>query len=246
MRIVQYGSERHTASMSPLMLKAMSSMATRQVLNDLSASWNTPLGNALEIESLGGVTVAERVRSGEILDLVFLAHDALSLLADEGHVQGATLLPLMRSSVAVALPAGHPAVVWHHEDELREAVMGARSIAYSTGPSGAAVLALFERWGIRTVLADRLVQASPGVPVAQCVAQGLAAMGFQQLSEILHVPGVRVQQLPPGLHMETCFSGALTKTCTDPDRCAAARAVLKFFASEQAEGVRQAHGMQAP
>lgn len=227
-------------------LKAMSSMATREVLHDLAVSWKSQSGNTLEIESLGGVTVAERVRSGEILDLVFLAHEALELLAHEGHVQGATILPLMRSSVAVALPAGHPAVAWHHEDELREAVMRATSIAYSTGPSGAAVLALFERWGIKASLADRLVQASPGVPVAQCVAQGQAAMGFQQRSEMLQVPGIRVQELPTGLRLETCFSGALAQTCTDPDRCAASKAALKFLASEQGHVVRQAHGMQAP
>jgi len=232
--------------MSPHTLKALSSMATRQVLNDVATCWQDQSGIVLAIESLGGVTAAERVRNGEVLDLVFLAHEALESLAQEGFVQANTVLPVMRSSVAVALHESHPVEQWRDENDLRQTVLEATSIAYSTGPSGTAVLALFERWGISNVLAERLVQAPPGIPVAQCVAQGQASMGFQQLSEMLHAPGIRVQPLPAGLRIETCFSGALAQTCTDPDRCAAARAALIFLASAQADGIRQVHGMQAP
>ena len=231
---------------APLVLKAISSMATRQVLAALAQQWQALGGAALHTESVGGVDAAKRVQAGEALDLVFLAHDALLKLAAAGHVLPDTVLPLMRSGVAVALPQGTPKPAMNTEADLQHAVLVAATVGYSTGPSGTALLALFDRWGVRTALGDRLVQAPPGVPVAQLVAQGQVALGFQQLSELLHVPGIDIVPMPDAVQIDTVFSGAVASACTDPQRQALSLATLAFMASEQAHAARHAQGMRAP
>jgi molybdate transport system substrate-binding protein len=129
-------------------------------------------------------------------------------------------------------------------DALRAAVLQAGRIAYSTGPSGVALMALFERWGITQALQGRLVQARPGVPVGSLIAEGAADLGFQQLSELLHVEGLALLgPMPPGLEIVTTFSGAVGAHSRQP---ALARQVLDFFASPASADAKRRHGMAVP
>lgn len=225
-------------------LRAISSMATRQVLAALSQAWQSQGGVPWLVESVGGVDAARRVQAGEAFDLVFLADDALARLAAAGHVQADTVRGLMRSSVAVAVPAHAQQPDISSEAALRRAVLAAPGVGYSTGPSGQALLALLERWGIRDALGDRLVQAPAGVPVAQLVAQGQVALGFQQLSELLHVPGIAiVGPMPPEVAIDTVFAGAIASACTDTERLAQAQAVLAYVASPAATPAKTEQGM---
>ncbi len=226
-------------------LRAISSMATRQVLTMLAQQWAEQGGAPLQIESVGGVDAARRVQAGEAFDLVFLASDALAKLEATGHVVAGSVQPLMRSGVAVAVPAGAALPDLASEASLRAAVLAAPSVGYSTGPSGTALLALLERWGVRETLASRLVQAPPGVPVAQLLAQGQVALGFQQLSELLHVPGITTAgPLPEAVRIDTVFAGALASACAGAERQQQARAVLAFIASPAAAPVLTAQGMR--
>ena len=118
----------------------------------------------------------------------------------------------------------------------------APTLGYSTGPSGTHLLKTFERWGLLETVRPRIVQAPPGVPVARLVAQGDVALGFQQLSELLHAPGITVVgPLPPGVQLMTTFSAALAATCQQPE---AARALLAFLASPAATEAKRRHGME--
>lgn len=231
-------------SPSPAPLRAISSMATRQVLAVLSQAWQARGGVPWQLESVGGVDAARRVQAGEALDLVFLADDALAQLAVAGHVRADTVVGLMRSQVAVAVAADAPRPDMGSEAALRAAVLAAPRIGYSTGPSGQALLALLERWGVRAVLGDRLVQAPPGVPVAQLIAQGQVALGFQQRSELLHVPGIAiVGPMPPEVAIDTVFAGAVASACTDTERQAQAASVLAYLASPAATPAKTEQGM---
>lgn len=223
-------------------LRAISSMATRTVLADLTAAWQQQGGLPVEVQSVGGVIAAQRVQSGEALDVVLLASDAIDRLMAGGHVVAGSKVDWVRSSTAVAVPAGAPLPDIGTEAALRAAVLDAASIGYSTGPSGMALLQLFERWGVREQLEPRLVQARAGVPVGQLVAQGEAAMGFQQLSELMHVPGITVVgELPAAVAIDTVFSGAAVTGCRDVD---AAQRFLAFLAGPQATPAKQRHGMR--
>ena len=225
------------------MLKLISSMATRQLLAELAEAWRGVSGVEVVIESVGGVDAAKRVQAGEAFDGVVLASDAIDKLAAGGHVVPGSRVDLVRSSVAVAVKAGAPRLDISTEPLLRSAIEAAHSIGYSTGPSGVALVKLFERWGIAAALQSRIVQAPPGVPVGQLVARGEVALGFQQLSELMHLEGIAVLgTLPEAVSITTIFSAAACAVSSQGDLVAR---LLAFMASPEAEAAKRRHGMEA-
>ena len=223
-------------------LRMISSMATRQVLADLIAAHEQAGGAATVLEAVGGVDAARRVQEGEAFDIVALASNALSQLESAGKTVAGSAVALVRSGVSVAVPAGAAQPDISTEQALKTAVMAAPTLGYSTGPSGTHLLKTFERWGILEAIRPRIVQAPPGVPVARLVAQGDVALGFQQLSELLNVPGISiVGPLPPGVQIMTTFAAALAATCTQPE---AAKALLAFMASPAADEAKRRQGME--
>ena len=146
------------------MLKLISSMATRQLLADLAAQWQSRSGVEVALESVGGVDAAKRVQAGEAFDAVVLASEAIDKLIAGGQVVAGSRVDLVQSSVAVAVKLGAPVPDIHSEASLRSAIEAAPSIGYSTGPSGVAMVKLFERWGLYKAVQSCIVQAPPGVP----------------------------------------------------------------------------------
>ena len=169
------------------MLKIISSMATRLLLADLADQFQRSSGIATVIESVGGLDAAKRVQAGEAFDGVVLAAGAIDKLIASSHAVAGSRVDLVSSSVAVAVRAGSPLPDISSEAALRSAVLAAPTIGYSTGPSGVAIIALFERWGLTQTLQSRIVQTPPGVPVGSLVARGELALGFQQLSELMQI-----------------------------------------------------------
>ncbi len=217
-------------------------MATRQVLAELSTAFEGQTGQAVAIESVGGVDAARRVQAGEVFDAVMLASDAIDKLIASGHAVQGSRVDLVRSGVAVAVRAGAPVPDIASEEAVRAAVLAAPSISYSTGPSGVALTRLFERWGIAEAIAPRMVQAPPGVPVGSLVARGDVALGFQQLSELIHLQGITlVGALPEAIQIITTFSGAVAATARQPE---AARALLAFMAAPAAADAKRRQGME--
>ena len=225
----------------PAPLKIVSSMATRPVLAELVATWNERSAVPATLESVGGVDAAKRVRAGEAFDAVILASDAIDALLHEGRLVG-DRVDLVRSGIAVAIRAGAARPDLGSEDAVRRAVSSAASLSYSTGPSGAYLAKLFERWGIAEAIAPRIVQAPPGVPVASLVADGKVELGFQQLAELMNVAGIEIAgPLPPDIQIVTTFSGGVAATST---RAEAGRELLAFLASPVSAAAKRHHGME--
>lgn len=226
-------------------IKCISSMATRLVLADLVAAFELQSGCRVTIESVGGVDAARRVQAGEAFDVVILASDAIDKLIASGHVQAGSKVDLVRSGVAVAVRTGAPKPDISTEQAVREAVHAAQSISYSTGPSGVALAALFERWGIAGEIQNRLMTPPPGIPVGSLVARGEVELGFQQLSELMHLEGITVLgPLPPAIQIITTFSaGVGTGTGTGTGQAAAVRAMLASMNTPQAAEAKRRHGM---
>jgi molybdate transport system substrate-binding protein len=226
-------------------ITVISSMATRQMLAELVAAYERHSTQQVAIESVGGVAAARRVEDGEPFDIVVLAADAIDRLAATGRVDPDSRVDLARSGVAVAVAAGAPRPDIGTEAAVRDAVLAARSIGYSTGPSGTHLTRLFERWGIAATIAPRIVQAPPGVSVGSLIARGEVELGFQQTSELMHLAGIDlIGVLPPEIQVTTVFSAALCTICTASEQREAALALLTFLASPDADSAKRAHGME--
>ena len=223
-------------------IKIISSMATRQLLADLVAQFQKSSTQEVSVESVGGVDAAKRVQAGEAIDAVVLASNAIEQLIAAGRIVAGSRRDLVRSGVAIAVRAGARRPDIGSEEAVKRAVAGARSLSYSTGPSGVHLAKLFERWGIAETLEDRIVQAPPGVPVGTLVADGKVELGFQQLSELMHLPGIDVLgPLPPAIQIITTFSAGLSMTSTQPD---AVRVMLDFMVSPAAAEAKHKNGME--
>jgi molybdate transport system substrate-binding protein len=224
-------------------LRLISSMATKPLLADLVALYKAQApGIHIQVESVGGVDAAKRVQAGEAFDGVVLASDAIDKLVASGHVRAGSRADLVRSGVAVAVPAGQPVPDISTESALKAAVLAAPTLGYSTGPSGVQLAKQFEAWGIAETIAPRIVQAQPGVPVGSLVARGDMALGFQQLSEMLGVPGITiVGGLPQAVEIITTFSGSVAATSSQPE---AMQALLAFWVSAACTPLKLQHGMQ--
>jgi molybdate transport system substrate-binding protein len=223
-------------------LRLISSMATRQLLADLVTRYRALGGCAIEVEAVGGVDAAKRVAAGEALDGAVLALEAIDKLITGGQVVPGSRVDLVRSGVYVAVPTGAAVPDLSDAMAVKRAVQQARSVGLSTGPSGVQLMQLFERWDIAAELQGRIVQAPAGVPVARLMAEGKVALGFQQLSELMNMPGIQLLgPLPAEIQITTTFSMGLARTST---RAAEAQAAFAWMASARVADLKKANGME--
>ncbi len=222
-------------------LAGISSMATRLILGELAQRYEAKTGVAVEIRSMGGVDAARLIRAGEAADMVVLASNVMAQLEAEGHVRPGSIRGFARSGMAIAVRAAAERPDIGTQDAVRRAVLAARRVGYSTGPSGDHLLKLCAGWGL-SADSERLVKAPPGVPVGKLVADGEADLGFQQLSELIHAPGVQVVgPLPPDIQAVTIFSAGV---CAASERPAETEALIEFLASPEADAVKREQGME--
>jgi len=234
-----------TQAASPHTFSAISSKATQAVLADLTQAYQAQTGVLWQVEAVGGVDAARRVQAGEAFDAVILANDAIDRLIVAGPLAPGSRVDWVRSPVAVAVPQGAPRPDIGSAQALKAAVLAATKVADSTGPSGVYLEKLFDQWGITAAMQGRCVQAPPGVPVGSLLARGEASLGFQQLSELLSLPGITLLgELSPDVAYISVFSSGMgVAASADAQRAAGVLAWMAFLASAEVEPIKRRHGM---
>ncbi len=233
---------RAQAPAPPPALRALTSMATCRLHQALILELSKRNGPPIQLEALGGVDVERRVADGEAVDLVLLALPALERLAQAGRVVATSIVPIAISPTCVAVAEGAPATEISTLSALQAALLQAKSIGVSTGPSGRVFRAALERLGLAEQIAPRLIEAPPGVPVAALIAEGRVDIGLQQASELVGQPGVRVLgPLPPEVAIDTVFAGAVAASSQQSE---AAASYLRFAKSPAARQWIEAEGMR--
>ena len=222
-------------------LKLLSSMAAREVLAELIRAFTAQTGQPVAAEAAGGVEVAKRIQAGDDADIVVLSDSAIDKLIAAGRLR-AGRVDLVKSGVAIAVRRGANRPDISTEAAVQAAVSAASSISYSTGPSGVYLEKLFQRWGIFEAIEPRIVVPPPGIPVGSLVAGGQAALGFQQLSELLNVADIDVLgPLPEAIQTITTFSAGIGARCEQPQLAAQ---LLDFMCLPAATAVKQRYGME--
>lgn len=220
-------------------IKVMLSAAFKEAYLELVPQFERASGHNVQSLWVPSVQMMNRLKAGEAVDLVILSSASLDELNEAGIV--AERADLAQSGVGVAVRAGAPRPDISSGEAVKRAVLAAKGIAYSTGPSGIYLKGLFERWGIAGRIESKVTRVQ-GEPAGAVVARGGAEIAFQQVSELLPVAGVDlVGPLPPDIQRVTVFSAGLHKGANQPD---AARALVRFFKTPAAAPVIRTKGME--
>jgi molybdate transport system substrate-binding protein len=183
-----------------------------------------------------------RLQRGEPADVLIMVGYALADLARQGKVVAGSSVDLVKSPIGVAVKSGAPKPDIGSAEEVKRALLAARTIAYSDSASGVYVSTeMFARLGIADAMKDK-ARKIPATPVGEIVARGEAEIGLQQISELKPVPGIDiVGPLPPELQKITVFSAGIATVSREPD---AGRALIRFLASSAAHDAIVNSGME--
>jgi molybdate transport system substrate-binding protein len=220
-------------------IKVMASAAFKEAYLALLPGFGRTTGHKVSNIWSPSVQMMSRLKGGETVDLVIMSAASLEELIKAGIIADRT--DLAKSGVGVAVRAGEPRPDISSGEALKRAVLAAKSIVYSTGPSGIYLASLFQRMGIAGQIKSRVRQVQ-GEPAGAVVARGEAEIGFQQMSELLPVAGIDiVGPLPAEVQKVTVFSAGVHVGAKVP---AAARALVTFLTAPAAAPVIRKTGME--
>ena len=211
----------------------------RPLLAELAPLFGREHDVTVEIEFKLSAAIKRAIQDGAVFDIAILPRPELDELIACGAIVGDSAADVARSIVGLAVRAGAPKPDIGSVEALRRALLRARSIAYSDGPSGAYVAALLSKLGIAKALAEK-VRLTSG-PVAELVARGEAELGMQQIIAILPVAGAElVGPLPAQLQNVIIYAAGISSRALD---MTAARTFLAFLGREQAKQFMRANGL---
>ncbi len=223
-------------------INVMSTVAFKDAYLEMLPAFERTSGHKVVTQWVPTVEVLRRIKAGETVDLVLMAANGLEDLAKAGKIESASQTPFVKSGVGMAVRAGAPRPDVSSVETFKRTLLAAKSVAYSTGPSGSYLVGLFERLGIAADIKakTKLIQ---GEPVGEFVARGEAEIGFQQIPEILPVKGIQyLGPLPAEIQYTTVFSAGLHTAARQAD---AARAWIKFLKTPEAAVFYKKYGMEA-
>jgi molybdate transport system substrate-binding protein len=222
-------------------IKVMTSAAFKEAYVQLVPQFERASEHKVVTLQAPSVDIMTRIRGGETVDLVIMAGASIDQLIKDGKIVPGSRTDLARSGIGVAVRAGAPKPDIGSAEALKRALLGAQSVAYSTGPSGVYLAGLFQRMGIADELKPKIRQVK-GEPVGAVVARGDAEIGFQQVSELLPVAGIDfLGPLPADIQEMTVFSAGLHVAAKEPE---AAKALVKFLTAPAAQPLIRKTGME--
>jgi molybdate transport system substrate-binding protein len=191
----------------------------------------------------GESSIANRLKRGEVVDIVIVADTLLRQFIAEGLVleEGAT--PVARSSIGIAVREGAPRPDIGTLEALKRTFLQAKCVAYSASVSGEYLTReLYQRLGIAGEMMGKSRFVGGGERTGAVVARGEADIAFQQMSELTPVPGIaHITPLPPEVQKTTVFSAGVAARAPDP---ALSRSVIRFLASSEAAGAVTRSGLE--
>jgi molybdate transport system substrate-binding protein len=223
-------------------LKVLSTQATEEAYRELVPQFEKDTGHKVTTVFTGTLDANKRLAAGETYDLLIMSGPSIDEHIKAGKVVPGSRVDLAKSGVGVGVKAGAPKPDISTTEALKKTLLAAKSIGYSTGPSGVYVIGLFQRMGIADEVKGKLKQTPTGVFVGSIIASGEAEIGFQQVSELSHFAGVDyVGPLPADVQQFTTFSSGIVAGTKEAD---AAKALVKFITAPAAAAAFKKRGME--
>jgi molybdate transport system substrate-binding protein len=226
-------------------LNVMASVAFKGVLERFEREYRQATGFGFAPVYAPAGTVVRRVRTGTTADVVIVTPDTMKLLIDEGLGVAGSERNIAKSVIGVAVRAGAPKPSIATADDLRDALVAAKSVAYTDPSTGAAsgvhFVQILERFGIADAVKAK-AKLGDGGPVAEFLARGEAELAIQQLCEHMLVPGVDiVGPLPDELNKVTTFTAGVARSAAAPEQAAA---LIRLLLAPHVRAAMPSHGLQ--
>ena len=191
----------------------------------------------------GENSIPSRLKRGEVVDVVIVADAVLRTFIQDGLVVAETYTPVARSAIGMAVRTGAPIPDIGTTEALKQTLLQAKSIACSASVSGQYITTeLYQRLGIADQVMSKSRLIGGGERVGAVVARGEAEIGFQQISELLPVPGIaHITPLPPEVQKVSVFSAGVGASTRDSDL---ARRVIQFLVSPEAASAIKKSGLE--
>lgn len=223
-------------------IRLLASGATQEVVEELVPRFEAASGHRVVATFTGSAAIEKKIAAGELYDLVILSGPSIDKFIRLGTFMAGSRTDLMKSAIGVAIKANTQRPDLGSSDGLKAALLAAKSIGLSTGPSGTYMSSLFERMGVADQIRPKLRQAPPGVRIGTLIVNGEADLGFQQVSELIHAPGIDyLGPLPPDLQNVTTFASAIPKGAPQAGE---ARSLVNFLSSPEAAVTIRKYGME--
>jgi molybdate transport system substrate-binding protein len=218
----------------------MASAGIKEAYVHLLPAFESRHGCRVETLWVPTVDMTSRLEGGEAVDLVIMMSEAIDALIASGRLRAGSRVDLCSSHIGAAVRAGAPQPDLGSTGSFVAAMLAAASIGYSHGPSGVHIAALFERLGLTEQVRHK-VRHVKGVPVGALVARGEAGIGFQQVAELLPIPGIELlPPLPAELDRITVFSAGVHRAASAPHL---AHALGKYLRSSVAAPILREKGL---
>lgn len=223
-------------------ITVLSTQATEQATRELLPQFEKATGHTVKISFTGTLDAKKRISAGEAFDVLIMAGTDIDGFVASGLLAPGSKTDIARSGVGVGVKAGAPKPDISTTESFKKTLLAAKSIGYSTGPSGNYVIGLFDRLGIADQVKPKLKQTPTGVFVGTIVANGEAEIGVQQVSEMSQFAGVDyVGPLPADIQKMTVFSSGIAAKAQEP---AAGKALIKFITAPEAGAAFKKRGME--
>jgi molybdate transport system substrate-binding protein len=200
-------------------------------------------GHKVKITYIPGPALSDQIEDGSRIDLAIAFSERMNDFVKAGKFTGGTRFEIARSAIGVAVRAGAPEPDISSASALKNALLAAKSVAFSQGPTGTHLTTVMERLGIAGQLMPKLTMAPPGLgSVATMVAKGEVEIGVHGIYELVGVAGIDiVGPIPAELQKMMVYSAMIPADAKEPE---AARALVTFFASDAAIPLLKTTGME--
>jgi molybdate transport system substrate-binding protein len=224
-------------------IKVLSSIATREAYNELVPQFERANAHTVSTTWAGTVDIMKRMAmAGEVHDLVIISSTELDQLIRQGKIAPGSRVDLAKSGIGVAVRAGAPKPDISSADALKKTLLAAKTVGYTSGPSGVYMAGLIERMGIAAAVKAKYRSVPSGGTIGTLVARGDCEIGFQQVSELVHIKGIDyVGPLPPDIQRVTIFSSGVQ---VGAKNAPAAKALQQFLTTPAAAAVMRKHGLE--
>lgn len=223
-------------------IKVASTQATEEAYKELVAQFEKATGHKVTTYFSGTLNVSKKLADGEQYDLIIMSQPAIEEQTKLGKVAAGSRVDFASSGTGLAVKKGAPKPDIGTVDALKKTLLTAKSIGYSTGPSGLYVVSMFDKLGIGNEVKPKLKQTPSGVFVGTLIASGETEIGFQQISELVHFAGIDyVGPLPADVQRTTMFSSGIHAQAKEAE---AAKALVKFLTAPAAAPVIKKHGLE--